>query len=462
MRGDLNSQPSHLEKLGRRILAEANDLKRTPEALANELGYELSVIKSVISGRADLEVVQTLLSRMCAKYPISMANLWIEQDDTIQGVKIMRAKDSSTTARVFSRKNRSDKEADYYEYRDTVMSRTAAFKPEWIQPIRVVEDNTPDNPDVAYNKGHFLHQCTFFIGEVNFYWEINGTKHCVEMNTGDSNYITPFVPHSFTSRNNDELGVIIAVTFGGEVSNALNEFTQIGAHSIEAITDNLKNAIEAFRSRLERYLNAESLGKSEFTNRLTKAGMRWDQASEIVGGKVLPSKKQIEVVAKVLNLREQDLFVSSIDTGDLVIIKHSQEIDSRPFPNSNRQDYKLKELARTRHLPYLRGLDITVLENSYEDRSCFCHHLHEYIYNYGEIPIYLSWADNRTELIQPGDSVYIQPMISHSFAIKETDRLGHLVSVRIPGTLTDSVINEFSRYPPDFRNRAIQETDKWF
>ena len=122
----------------------------------------------------------------------------------------------------------------------------------------------------------------------------------------------------------------------------------------------------------------------------------------------------------------------------------------------------MKELARTRHLPYLRGLDITVLENSYEDRSCFCHHLHEYIYNYGEIPIYLSWADNRTELIQPGDSVYIQPMISHSFAIKETDRLGHLVSVRIPGTLTDSVINEFSRYPPDFRNRAIQETDKWF
>ena len=147
----MDSRSSHLELLGQRILSEANDLKRTPEVLAKELGYELSVIKSVISGKADLEVVQTLQSQMCAKYPISLANLWIEQDDTIQGVKIMRAKDSSTTARIFSRKNRSHRETDYYEYRDTVMSRTASFKPEWIQPIRVVENNSPDNPDVAYN-----------------------------------------------------------------------------------------------------------------------------------------------------------------------------------------------------------------------------------------------------------------------------------------------------------------------
>ena len=453
----MESQPSHLELLGRRILSEANDLKRTPEALANELGYELSVINAAISGRADLEVVQTILSRMCEKYPISLANLWVDQ-----GVKIMRAKDSCTTARIFSRKNRSDKEADYYEYRDTVMSRTAAFKPEWIQPIRVVEDNAPDNPDVAYNKGHFLHQCTFFIGEVNFYWEKNGIKHCAEMNTGDSNYITPFIPHSFTSRNKDELGVIIAVTFGGDVSNALNEITQVGAQSIEAMTDNHKNDAVAFRLRLERYLNVESLSNSELTNRLTKAGMKWDQASEIVGGKLLPSKKQIELIAEVLKLRTQDLFVNPIEPDDLVVIKNSQKIEARPFPNSNRPDYQLKELASTRHLPYLRGLDITVLPNTNEDRSCFCHHLHEYIYNYGKIPIYLSWADNKLEIIQPGDSVYIQPMISHSFAINETTQLGHLVAVRIPGMLTDSVIDEFSRFPPDRRNRAIMETGKWF
>jgi hypothetical protein len=458
----VNNQKSHLEKLGRRILAEANDLKRTPGELANDLGYELTVVKAIISGNADLEVAQKLLSQMCVNYPISLANLWVEEDDTTKGVKIMRAKDSKTTARIFSRKNRSGKEADYYEYRDTVMSRTAAFKPEWIQPIRVVEDDLPNNPDVAYNKGHFLHQCTFFVGEVNFYWEINGKKNCAEMNTGDSNYITPFVPHSFTSRNKDELGLIIAVTFGGEVCNALNEFTQIGAHGIEGMSDNLTNSIQAFKSRLERYLNAESLGKGEFTNRLMKAGMKLDEASLIVGGELLPSPKQIEVVAEVLNLRKQDLLVSALDSEDLVIIKRYQEFDQRTFPDSNRPAYQLKELARTQHLPYLRGLDITVLGNTNEDRSSFCHHLHEYIYNYGNVPIHLSWANNQVELIQPGDSVYIQPMISHSFAVKETTRPGHLAAVRIPGALTDSVINEFSRYPRDRRARTVQENDKWF
>ena len=44
----MGSKTFHLKRLGRRILAEANDLKRTPEALANDLGYELSVIESVI------------------------------------------------------------------------------------------------------------------------------------------------------------------------------------------------------------------------------------------------------------------------------------------------------------------------------------------------------------------------------------------------------------------------------
>ena len=171
--------------------------------------------------------------------------------------------------------------------------------------------------------------------------------------------------------------------------------------------------------------------------------------------KVLKNKIAKQTLKLLINNTWESI---SID----MIIKNSQEIEARPFPNSNRLDYQLKELARTRHLPYLRGLDITVLPNTNEDRSCFCHHLHEYIYNYGKIPIYLSWADNNLEIIQPGDSVYIQPMTSHSFAIKEANKLGHLIAVRIPGELTDSVITEFSRYPPERRKRAMQETDKWF
>ena len=66
-----------------------------------------------------------------------------------------------------------------------------------------------------------MHQTTFFIGPVNFYWETGGKRYCAEMNTGDSNYITPFVPHSFASRDPEQPGLIIAVTFSGLVGRAL-------------------------------------------------------------------------------------------------------------------------------------------------------------------------------------------------------------------------------------------------
>ena len=75
------------------------------------------------------------------------------------------------------------------------------FYPEWISQIRVVKDSDPQNPDVVYNHGHFLHQINLFVGPVNFYYEINGRKYCEEMNTGDSSYISPYIRHSFTSRD---------------------------------------------------------------------------------------------------------------------------------------------------------------------------------------------------------------------------------------------------------------------
>ena len=58
----------------------------------------------------------------------------------------------------------------YYLYKDTVMSKISPFRPEWIQQLKVVEDLNPENNKVKFNNGHFLHQFTYFIGPVNFYY----------------------------------------------------------------------------------------------------------------------------------------------------------------------------------------------------------------------------------------------------------------------------------------------------
>ena len=94
------------------------------------------------------------------------------------------------------------------------MSKLSPIYPEWIKPLVSVDNSNPRNKLVCYNKGHILHQFTFFIGKVNFYWKDSDGYHCAEMNTGDSNYIPPYISHSFTSRDKNNLGLIIAVTFG--------------------------------------------------------------------------------------------------------------------------------------------------------------------------------------------------------------------------------------------------------
>ena len=72
--------------LGARILSEANDLKRTSESLAEELGYDHEEIGRVISGESDLKTIVGVIHDMVRIYPVSLADLWVEQDDTDENI----------------------------------------------------------------------------------------------------------------------------------------------------------------------------------------------------------------------------------------------------------------------------------------------------------------------------------------------------------------------------------------
>ena len=219
---------SNLKATGARIRSELNDLKRTPESCANELGIPLEMVERILGGQASGAETSNFVDILGRHYPIDKSDLILLQDDCTDGVRIMRDEESQGSARVFERLDREGNRTPYYEYRDTAMSRLAPFRPEWIEELRVVDDTDANNPDVAYNNGHMLHQMTFFVGPVNFYYKAGGEAHCCEMNTGDSNYIMPFYPHSFTSRDPDQQALIIAVTFGGDVRRAQKELYALG------------------------------------------------------------------------------------------------------------------------------------------------------------------------------------------------------------------------------------------
>jgi methylphosphonate synthase len=74
---------------------------------------------------------------------------------------------------------------------------------------------------------------TFFVGPVNFYWKVGDQAHLAKMSTGDSNYITPFVPHSYTSRDATREAYIVAVTFQGKLEHIQQELAVLEPERVE-------------------------------------------------------------------------------------------------------------------------------------------------------------------------------------------------------------------------------------
>ena len=157
---------------GAKIRSTANDIKRNAEALAGELGEELSTIQAAFNGAVPAEVFDRVINKMVAIYPLSRLDLDVRRDDTDEGVVLQTPDRARTSSRIFDRANRLGIPAPYYEYRDAAMSAVGPYRPEWIKELRIVESDDPADPDVSYNTGHLMHQATFFVGPVNFYWKI--------------------------------------------------------------------------------------------------------------------------------------------------------------------------------------------------------------------------------------------------------------------------------------------------
>lgn len=453
---------AYARRLGSRIFSEANDLKRTPDALASELGWDIDEVRCIIDGEADIRSSKALLMRMAEVYPVSLSSLWLEPDDTDEGVVIVSAADSAASGRVFDRQDRDGALSAYYEYRDTAMSRLAPYRPEWIQELRYVGDSKPDNPDVAFNHGHLMHQLTFFIGEVNFYWITDGKRHCREMNTGDSALITPFVPHSFTSRNPDpnKKGLIVAVTYGGAVRQAAASLSHLTIEQMDASAGDMRDTRRAFKARIERYRNNESLSICGLAQRLMGNGMSIDRAEVLAAADALPNAEELPLLGAALAVKPGDLWVVPMSVDDEVAITHLADSPTRPFPDTNAPFCELSELARTPHQPGQRSFNVAMLGCDADTSGPgFQHQLHEYIYNYGDQDIDLLWGDRREAVLAPGDSVYIRPMVEHWL---QGPAGASLAMSRIAGELVDDVYDEFATFATDGRSRALAETKRWY
>ena len=443
------SQSKKLIKSGKNFLGILNDIKRRPEDAARELKVSLDEINSILSGKKELSA--DIIEKATKIWPVNARDFYIIHDDCPQGIKIMRSEESKQSSRIMERAGHP-----YYEYRDTAMSKTAPFRPEWIMELCSVDDNDPRNKLVQWNNGHFLHQFTYFIGEVNFYYiDSDGEKKVAVMNTGDSMYITPFVPHSFASRNGaKQPGLILALTYGskitGDIQQELSTLLNLGQ---EFALD--FSTVEKSTSALLKYFREiSSLSLDEISKR---ANIPTNKIVEFESGKTTPSNIDLQNLAKALTANLRDLLPND-KTENKVIVKHHDEGKKWFYPNQTRA-YEFVELANTTTLPYSKSFEIKInnVDNNELDLRAG---LHQYVYNIGNNTITINWVlDGQifSEKIHPNDSLCIKPFVEHNFRGE-----GKLLVLRIGGKIVGDSQRELSFVGKENTKRAISETMQWF
>jgi len=443
------SQSKKLIKSGKNFLGILNDIKRRPEDAARELKVSLDEINSILSGKKELSA--DIIEKATKIWPVNARDFYIIHDDCPQGIKIMRSEESKQSSRIMERAGHP-----YYEYRDTAMSKTAPFRPEWIMELCSVDDNDPRNKLVQWNNGHFLHQFTYFIGEVNFYYiDSDGGKKVAVMNTGDSMYITPFVSHSFASRNGaKQPGLILALTYGskitGDIQQELSTLLNLGQ---EFALD--FSTVEKSTSALLKYFREiSSLSLDEISKR---ANIPTNKIVEFESGKTTPSNIDLQNLAKALTANLRDLLPND-KTENKVIVKHHDEGKKWFYPNQTHA-YEFVELANTTTLPYSKSFEIKInnVDNNELDLRAG---LHQYVYNIGNNTITINWVlDGQifSEKIHPNDSLCIKPFVEHNFRGE-----GKLLVLRIGGKIVGDSQRELSFVGKENTKRAISETMQWF
>ena len=443
------SRSKELIKSGQNFLGILNDLKRRPEDAAAELGISLEELTQIIDGKKTLS--QEIIEKAVKIWPVNVSDFYIIYDDTPTGVKLMSAEESKMSSRIM---NRSGK--PYYEYRDTVMSSVAPFRPEWIMELCQVEDNNSENTDAKWNNGHFMHQFTYFIGDVNFYYlDENNKKQVSIMKTGDSMYISPFVPHTFTSRNKQSNGLILALTYGNKLTGDVKqELSGLSTEAGSQFSLDFSTKEKSSAALLKFHREILSLPINEVSIR-TK--IPTDTIIDLENAKRLPTQDEIILLARSYNVNSREL-IADDEIEKKVVVKPHNECKKWYYPD-NSKIYEFVELASTTSLPFSKAFEINVQNSDISDYD-FKVGLHQFIYNVGENELMLNWEFNdrkHTKLIQPGDSIYIKPFIKHNFRGN-----GKLIVLRVGGRIPGDSQRELSLIGGRNTKRAISETMQWF
>ena len=419
-----------------------------------------SVINKILSGHEfDVENVDAITRLFARQFPIDKKHLLVNHDTSSGGMWHMSRDETEKSARVFDRTNSNGDTTPYYRYMDTAASSLAPFKPELIEMLVEVKNNDAMNPLVVMNRGHLLAQQTFFIGPVNYYCTLRGKRVCVPMNTGDSCIITPYVPHSFTSRDSSKYSAIVAVTFSTSVRDALADLVHQDTTRLLSCAGDMRNPSSVRDMRIKRFCELRGLSVNtlmdEVKNFKSSKKRGRDDAKE-------SEDEESLMLAAKLNVPPSALKVSELQENQEVQYAFGSKI-----PDAKKDENLKKPLASAMHMFEVGGYEWQISKpNSILDCQMF-----NYIYNHGSVSVHIMTATKpfaHSCALAPGDSIVLKPFVKcfvspvKAMDSDDDNNLAKLVIVKVPGCVGLNVVNEIATFANEGRSRMTTNVEKWF
>jgi len=373
-------------------------------------------------------------------WPIKISDLINPQINDSEFIYV-KNKISNKSARLMQRNG-----LDYYEYKDTATERNAPYKPEWIRTLCYVEDNKPNNKIVAWNKGHLLHQFTYFVGDVNFYYIKNGKKIVSIMNSGDSCYIPPYVPHSFTTRSKKGISYIVAVTYEDKINfetqKELLNLSSLKNKKYLAKVSNYSNS----QNQILNFLENMCLSKDNL-----KENLSIKEFDTKISGKIDFSNNDLIKISKFLNINIREILPVKKETE--VVVSKKVNYKKYFFPTPKNQIFNLFFLASSPNVPSSKGLELEVVKNN---NKVFSISSHQYIYALVDSS---SISINSKKIkMSYMETIYIKPFVKHSF----TKVGSKFLILRIDNKISGDIKIQLSQMKPKDIIRIESETSQWF
>jgi len=440
-------------RLASALQATLNDLKRDALTAARELDLPTGTIQRALAGEpADAERMR---NRIVAKWPVSARRLTLLEDDVSDDILFWNAEAAQASSRVISRAG-----TPYYEYRDTAMARVSPIRPEWIRMLVVSEPDVLD-PQVRWNKGHALHQLTYFLGDVNFFYEQESARFCRRMQVGDSALIPSFVAHTFTATTDGRDPFIVAVTFPAALNQeVIEDLVVCHAGLLNTVDKQLRIARDDFPTPLLLHLQRASLSVPTVANLAEIDVARLEQ---LITNAACMTIDEVQALSAALCISPSELLRDDVTCEVVKIVQASHTI-SHPYPESGR--YGVRQLAGSAFISGARGVEITVRAIKASDQAdALWSGSHQYGFVLPGSAVDMSWGEGLAQLrtVVPGDSFYLKPWVRHAFTKTGKESADpQILSFRCDGALGAAALQELLRAGPEGLDGHRSHKTQWY